>query len=125
MGRLGTNGFSHTLCDHLVDDSTPEKILNSPVARKQMRPMVRLRSKTGVHPLVERFAVGQIFDRFFQPKTGGTAMKIRTSRRSRNVVLEMEPKNSTLPPVSVPELRLKRILTPVDFSECSRKALQY
>src|SRR4051812_7937497 len=52
-------------------------------------------------------------------------MKIRASRRSRNVVLEMESKDSGLPPVAVAELRLKRILVAVDFSESSRKAFQY
>jgi len=52
-------------------------------------------------------------------------MKIRTSRGSRNVVLEMESKDSTLPPIPVAELLLKRILVPVDFSDCSYKALHY
>jgi universal stress protein A len=52
-------------------------------------------------------------------------MKVRMARRSRKVVLELEPKDSALPPVSLPELRLKQILVPVDFSECSRKALRY
>lgn len=51
-------------------------------------------------------------------------MKVRTGR-SRNVMLEMEPKDSAFPPIPLPELRLQRILLPVDFSECSRKALQY
>jgi len=52
-------------------------------------------------------------------------MKVRTSRRSRNVVIEMEPKDSALPPVSLPELQVKRILAPVDFSDCSHKAFHY
>jgi nucleotide-binding universal stress UspA family protein len=37
----------------------------------------------------------------------------------------MESKDSTLPPVSVPEVQLKRILIPVDFSDCSLKAFHY
>ena len=52
-------------------------------------------------------------------------MKLRTSRRSRNVVLEMEPRDAGLPPITLPELQLRRILVPVDFSDCSRKVLQY
>lgn len=51
-------------------------------------------------------------------------MKIRKDR-SDKVVLEMDRTDSALPPVSVPELLLKHILVPVDFSDCSRKALQY
>ena len=51
-------------------------------------------------------------------------MKIRTSRASRNVIFEVG-KNSDLPPVGIPELQVKRILVPVDFSDCSRKAFHY
>src|SRR5215216_1272745 len=52
-------------------------------------------------------------------------MKIRTSRRSRNVILEMKPGESALPPAAVPELKIKRILVPVDFSDWSHKAFHY
>jgi nucleotide-binding universal stress UspA family protein len=54
-------------------------------------------------------------------------MKIRAARRSQDehVVLQMEPRNSTLPPISVPEVNLKKILVPIDFSAQSRKAMQY
>lgn len=52
-------------------------------------------------------------------------MKFRTAGRSHKVVLEMEPRDDTFPPVNLPELKLKRILLPVDFSECSRKATTY
>jgi len=41
------------------------------------------------------------------------------------VVFETEPRNSTLPPISLPEVNLKKILVPIDFSELSRKAPQY
>lgn len=52
-------------------------------------------------------------------------MKIRAARRSEDVVLEMEPGNSSLPPISLPEVHLKKILVPIDFSEPSRKATEY
>jgi nucleotide-binding universal stress UspA family protein len=58
-----------------------------------------------------------------QPKQ--FTMKVRTSRRSRRVVLEMGPRDSSLPPIPVPELQIKRILIPVDFSDCSHKAFHY
>jgi|SRR6185312_13547969 len=51
-------------------------------------------------------------------------MKIRKNR-SDKVVLEMDRTESALPPVAVPELLLRHILVPVDFSDCSRKALEY
>jgi len=51
-------------------------------------------------------------------------MKIKKDRVHNTVVLEMDRKSS-LPPVAVPELQLKHILVPVDFSDCSRKALHY
>lgn len=52
-------------------------------------------------------------------------MKLRTSHRSRSVVLELGQKDEGLPPVAVPELQVNRVLVPVDFSECSHKAFQY
>jgi universal stress protein A len=52
-------------------------------------------------------------------------MKIRASARSRKLVLQTSAGDSALPPISVPELRLRTILSPVDFSDCSRKALRY
>ncbi len=52
-------------------------------------------------------------------------MKLRTARHSHNVVLEMEPQDAALPPIALPELQVRRILVPVDFSECSRKVLHY
>lgn len=51
-------------------------------------------------------------------------MKVRKNR-SDKVVVEMDRTDLALPPIAVPELTLKHILVPVDFSECSRKALQY
>lgn len=52
-------------------------------------------------------------------------MKIRAARRSQHVVVEMEPRNRPLPPISVPEVNLKKILVPIDFSASSKKAMQY
>lgn len=52
-------------------------------------------------------------------------MKIRAARRSQDVVLEMKPRNSPLPPISLPEVNLKKILVPIDFSGPSKKAMQY
>jgi len=52
-------------------------------------------------------------------------MKVRAAGRSHDVVFEMKSRDSTLPPISVPEVNLKTILVPIDFSEPSRKALQY
>lgn len=61
-------------------------------------------------------------------------MKIKPVRKSRGggVVVELGARERELPaPTPVTELgplpmfRLQRILVPVDFSECSRKALQY
>jgi universal stress protein A len=50
-------------------------------------------------------------------------MKVKKDRS--RVVVEINRKELGLPPIAVPELRLKQILVPVDFSECSHKALQY
>jgi len=51
-------------------------------------------------------------------------MKIRKDR-SQKVVLEMDREEAGLPGVSLPEWRLRHILVPVDFSNCSRKAMHY
>lgn len=51
-------------------------------------------------------------------------MRIRKDR-SQRVVVEMDRKEIGLPPASLPEWRLRNILVPVDFSDCSRKAMHY
>jgi hypothetical protein len=51
-------------------------------------------------------------------------MKVKKDR-SQNVVVEMDRIGAALPPIVLPELQLKHILVPVDFSACSHKALQY
>jgi universal stress protein A len=50
-------------------------------------------------------------------------MKIRPANKRRGVLLELGPNESRLPSDTL--FRLKRILVPVDFSACSKKALAY
>jgi universal stress protein A len=59
-------------------------------------------------------------------------MKIKPVERKGGVVVELGPKEAQLPSDSaeaatpnLPELTLKRILVPVDFTACTEKALQY
>jgi universal stress protein A len=52
-------------------------------------------------------------------------MKLKAARPARNLVLETGEGDFALPPIGLPELRLKKILLPLDFSECSHKALHY
>ena len=52
-------------------------------------------------------------------------MKIKPTRK-HGVVVELGPNETQLPTIERPLLfRIKRVLVPVDFSDCSRKALQY
>jgi universal stress protein A len=50
-------------------------------------------------------------------------MKIKPANKRRGVLLELGPNEAQLPAETL--FQLKRILVPVDFSECSRKALAY
>ena len=52
-------------------------------------------------------------------------MKVRSSPRTGGMVMELGRGERALPAVPLTEIRLKRILVPVDFSESSSKALQY
>jgi len=55
-------------------------------------------------------------------------MKIKPAREMGNVTLEVGPGESGLlarQAEASPAFQLKRILAPIDFSECSKKALQY
>src|SRR5947207_12543756 len=56
-------------------------------------------------------------------------MKIKPNKDSAGVLVELGPQDSQIPadpPVeSKPVFRLKTILVPIDFSSCSKKALQY
>jgi universal stress protein A len=51
-------------------------------------------------------------------------MKIEATPNT-GVVVKVEPGESELPLITPPPLNLRKILVPVDFSECSRKALHY
>ena len=50
-------------------------------------------------------------------------MKIKPTRKRGSVVVELGPNEVQLPAETL--FRLKRILVPVDFSECAKKALAY
>jgi nucleotide-binding universal stress UspA family protein len=52
-------------------------------------------------------------------------MKAKPAGDAGGVVLELSPKESQLPAQPQPAFQIKKILVPVDFSECSHKALQY
>ena len=52
-------------------------------------------------------------------------MKVKATPRSGKVVIEVESREAGLPPSAIPEMKLKRILLPSDFSACSHKALGY
>jgi universal stress protein A len=59
-------------------------------------------------------------------------MKIKPVRKPGGVVVELGPRETQLPAAPsksalgpLPVFKLKRILVPVDFSDCSSKALQY
>lgn len=52
-------------------------------------------------------------------------MKVRSSPRTGRTVVELGRRETTLPAVPLPEIQVKRILVPVDFSECANKALHY
>jgi len=53
-------------------------------------------------------------------------MKVKPGRRTGKVVLELGRRDEQLLAASAaPEFKIKRILVPIDFSECSKKALRY
>jgi Universal stress protein family len=57
-------------------------------------------------------------------------MKVKATQKNRKVVVELDRKDTaTISAVSVHPVhslfKLKQILVPVDFSECSKKALRY
>jgi universal stress protein A len=58
----------------------------------------------------------------------GITMKIKPTSNTGGVLVELRPEETQLPAQSVataPEFKLKTILVPMDFSDCSKKALQY
>jgi universal stress protein A len=59
-------------------------------------------------------------------------MKFKPTEKAGGLVVELQPQESRLPAPEVeeqarvlPAFKLKKILVPVDFSACSRKALEY
>lgn len=59
-------------------------------------------------------------------------MKFKPTDKLGGLTVELEPQESQLPPIPaaepggvLPVFRLKKILVPVDFSDCSKKALAY
>jgi nucleotide-binding universal stress UspA family protein len=53
-------------------------------------------------------------------------MKVKPARKPGKVMVELGPRDQTwLGSPGSPLFRIKQILVPVDFSECSRKALRY
>src|SRR5215813_2527442 len=52
-------------------------------------------------------------------------MRLKADGRSGKVLFEIGQNEKSLPPIVSPQLGLKRILLPVDFSDCSKKALDY
>jgi nucleotide-binding universal stress UspA family protein len=53
-------------------------------------------------------------------------MKVKPTQKPGHVVVELDKKDEALLAESAASpFRIKRILVPVDFSECSKKALQY
>src|SRR5678816_63017 len=55
-------------------------------------------------------------------------MKIKPTPSTGGVLMELGPEESQIPAQSVataPVFKLQKILVPVDFSDCSKKALQY
>ncbi len=56
-------------------------------------------------------------------------MKFKPTEKAGGLVVEMSPREAQLPmaetAAAAPLFKLKKILVPVDFSECSQKALQY
>ncbi len=55
-------------------------------------------------------------------------MKFKPTDKAGGLVVELGPREAGLPPLRAetqPAFKLKKILVPVDFSECSKKALAY
>ena len=52
-------------------------------------------------------------------------MRFKPSDTPGGVTVELGPDETQLPPIALPEVHLKKILVPIDFSDCSRKALAY
>src|SRR5437868_6291828 len=60
-----------------------------------------------------------------QVERKGTIMKAKPGKNSGEVVLEVADKDEPLLAAAASPFKIKKILVPTDFSDCSRKALQY
>jgi len=63
---------------------------------------------------------------------GNANMKVKPKRKSDGVLMELKRNEAMVPGATpaatnepLPVFKLRRILVPVDFSDCSKKALQY
>jgi len=55
-------------------------------------------------------------------------MKVKPTPKNGGVLVELRPEETQIPAQAVstePAFKLQKILVPVDFSDCSKKALQY
>lgn len=55
-------------------------------------------------------------------------MKIKPTQKTGGVLLELSPEETQIPAQSIaapPVFKLQKILVPIDFSDCSKKALEY
>jgi len=52
-------------------------------------------------------------------------MRFKPSENQGRLAIQLESDEKELPPIPLPEIQLHKILVPIDFSECSKKALAY
>jgi universal stress protein A len=52
-------------------------------------------------------------------------MTVKPASKNGGVFVELGPTEKQLPSESIPQFKLKKILVPLDFSDCSKKALEY
>ena len=52
-------------------------------------------------------------------------MTVKPASKNGGVFVELGPMEKQLPGESLPQFKLKKILVPLDFSDCSKKALEY
>jgi nucleotide-binding universal stress UspA family protein len=55
----------------------------------------------------------------------GIAMRVKPTSKTGGVVVELGRRERQMRAQSIPAFKLQKILVPVDFSDCSKKALQY
>jgi len=52
-------------------------------------------------------------------------MRFKPSETAGGVTVELGPDEAQFPPIPLPEVHLRKILVPIDFSDCSKKAVAY